>query len=85
MKNPSKTQAVLGGFFENFPPWEIYFLDQCVDNDVANLVVISRRSFYNLFMDILAHTLWTNAAARGVNGLREKKVKPKVLNVGWTA
>jgi len=36
-------------------------------------------------MDILAHTLWTNASARGVNSLREKKGKPKVLHVGWTA
>lgn len=36
-------------------------------------------------MDILAHTLWTNAAARGVNKLREKKGKPKILHVGWTA
>lgn len=36
-------------------------------------------------MDILAHTLWTNASARGVNRLREKKGKPKALHVGWTA
>jgi hypothetical protein len=36
-------------------------------------------------MDILAHTLWTNAAARGVNGVREKKGKPKAVHVGWTA
>lgn len=36
-------------------------------------------------MDILAHTLWTNAAARGANGLREKKGKPKLMNPGWAA
>ena len=36
-------------------------------------------------MDILAHTLWTNAGARGVNKLRERKGKPKIVSVGWTA
>ncbi len=36
-------------------------------------------------MDILAHTLWTNAGARGVNRLREKKGKPRLMNPGWTA
>ena len=36
-------------------------------------------------MDVLAHTLWTNAGARGVNALRDKKGKPRVLHVGWTA
>jgi hypothetical protein len=36
-------------------------------------------------MDILAHTLWTNAGARGANKLREKKGKPKAVHVGWTA
>ncbi len=36
-------------------------------------------------MDILAHTLWTNAGARGVNSLRAKKGKPALMHVGWTA
>ncbi len=36
-------------------------------------------------MDILAHTLWTNAGARGVNKLRAKKGKPKLMHVGWAA
>lgn len=36
-------------------------------------------------MDILAHTLWTNAGARGVNRLRDKKGKAKLMHVGWTA
>lgn len=36
-------------------------------------------------MDILAHTLWTNAGARGVNRLREKKGKSRIMHVGWTA
>ena len=36
-------------------------------------------------MDILAHTLWTNAGARGVNKLRAKKGKPRIFHVGWTA
>lgn len=36
-------------------------------------------------MDILAHTLWTNAGARGVNKLRAKKGKSKIMHVGWTA
>lgn len=35
-------------------------------------------------MDISAHTLWANAGARGVNGIREKKGKPKVISPGWT-
>lgn len=35
-------------------------------------------------MDILAHTLWANAGARGVNGLRAKKGKPPVMHSGWT-
>ncbi len=36
-------------------------------------------------MDIFAHTLWTNAAARGVNKVADKKGKTFHLNVGWTA
>lgn len=35
-------------------------------------------------MDILAHTLWANAGARGLNKLREKKGKPKIIHAGWT-
>ena len=35
-------------------------------------------------MDILAHTLWANAGARGMNRLREKKGKPKLMHPGWT-
>lgn len=35
-------------------------------------------------MDILAHTLWANAGARGVNSLRAKKGKPKIIHPGWT-
>lgn len=35
-------------------------------------------------MDILAHTLWANAGARGLNKLREKKGKPKIISPGWT-
>jgi hypothetical protein len=36
-------------------------------------------------MDILAHTLWTNAGARGANKLAEKKGGKFRVNVGWTA
>ncbi len=36
-------------------------------------------------MDIFAHTLWTNAAARGANKLAEKKNKNFHLNVAWAA
>ncbi len=36
-------------------------------------------------MDIFAHTLWTNAGARGANALAEKKQKKFHINVGWTA
>src|SRR3989344_1589349 len=36
-------------------------------------------------MDILAHTLWANAAAREVNAVAEKKNKKFHLDVGWTA
>jgi hypothetical protein len=35
-------------------------------------------------MDILAHTLWANAGARGVNGLRAKTGKAKIIHPGWT-
>ncbi len=35
-------------------------------------------------MDILAHTLWANAGARGVNAVRKKKGKPPVMHAGWT-
>ena len=35
-------------------------------------------------MDILAHTLWANAGARGLNKIREKKGKPKIIHAGWT-
>lgn len=35
-------------------------------------------------MDILAHTLWANAGARGANKLREKKGKPKLMSPAWT-
>lgn len=36
-------------------------------------------------MDVLAHTLWTNAGARGANALYKKYGKPRRLHVGWTA
>lgn len=36
-------------------------------------------------MDVLAHTLWTNAGARAGNKLAEKKGKKFHLHVGWTA
>lgn len=36
-------------------------------------------------MDILAHTLWANAGARGVNALCEKKGKKFHMHAGWTA
>jgi hypothetical protein len=40
-------------------------------------------------MDILAHTLWTNAVARGTNALVDKTNKPENkkfhIHVGWTA
>ncbi len=35
-------------------------------------------------MDILAHTLWANAGARGLNKIQEKKGKPKIIHAGWT-
>lgn len=35
-------------------------------------------------MDILAHTLWANAGARGVNHVRERKGKTKIIHPGWT-
>ncbi len=36
-------------------------------------------------MDIFAHTLWTNAVARGANKVAEKKGKNFHMSVGWTA
>ena len=36
-------------------------------------------------MDIFAHTLWTNASARGVNAIAKKKGKKFHMHVGWTA
>lgn len=36
-------------------------------------------------MDVLAHTLWTNAGARAGNKLAQKKGKKFHLHVGWTA
>lgn len=36
-------------------------------------------------MDILAHTLWTTAAARKVNAIAKKKGKLYQLNLVWTA
>jgi hypothetical protein len=36
-------------------------------------------------MDILAHTLWTTAAARKAKLIAEKKGKPFKLNLIWTA
>ena len=36
-------------------------------------------------MDILAHTLWTNAAARGANNVAKKQQKKLQINVGWAA
>lgn len=36
-------------------------------------------------MDILAHTLWTNAGARAGNKLAEKKGGKFTVSVGWTA
>lgn len=36
-------------------------------------------------MDVLAHTLWTNAGARGANAVLKKKNKKFRLHVGWTA
>lgn len=36
-------------------------------------------------MDILAHTLWANAAARKANKIAEKKKKKLHINVGWAA
>ncbi len=36
-------------------------------------------------MDIFAHTLWTNAAARGGNAIARKNNKKININVGWAA
>ncbi len=36
-------------------------------------------------MDVLAHTLWTNAGARFGNKIAEKKGKKFRLHIGWTA
>jgi hypothetical protein len=36
-------------------------------------------------MDIFAHTLWTNAVARGANVVAEKENKKFHVHVGWTA
>lgn len=36
-------------------------------------------------MDVFAHTLWTNAGARGVNAIAQKQNKKFRLSVGWTA
>ncbi len=36
-------------------------------------------------MDIFAHTLWTNAGARGANALAEKNNKKFHINTSWTA
>lgn len=36
-------------------------------------------------MDILAHTLWTNAGARAANKVAEKKGKRFHISVGWAA
>ena len=36
-------------------------------------------------MDIFAHALWTNAAARGANAVAEKKNKKLNINAGWAA
>jgi hypothetical protein len=36
-------------------------------------------------MDVLAHTLWTNAGARAGNKLAQKKGKKFHIHVGWTA
>ncbi len=36
-------------------------------------------------MDVLAHTLWTNAGARAANAVAAKKGKRLRLHVGWTA
>jgi hypothetical protein len=36
-------------------------------------------------MDILAHTLWTNAGARAANKVAEKRGKPWRVSVGWAA
>ena len=35
-------------------------------------------------MDILAHTLWTNAGARAANKVAEKRGKPWRVSLGWT-
>lgn len=35
-------------------------------------------------MDILAHTLWANAGARGANTIAEKKNKKFKISPGWT-
>lgn len=35
-------------------------------------------------MDILAHTLWANAGARGLNKLYGKKEKKRLLSPAWT-
>src|SRR5258708_482274 len=36
-------------------------------------------------MDILAHSLWTSAVAKGANKVGEKKNKKFHLSVGWSA
>ncbi len=36
-------------------------------------------------MDILAHTLWTNAGARAANAVAEKKGKKFHMSAGWAA
>lgn len=36
-------------------------------------------------MDVLAHTLWTNAAARKANALAQQKKSPIHVHVGWAS
>ncbi len=57
------------------------------DNGKINIFIIISimakeiMPFFHYRMDILAHTLWAAAGARGLNA----KTKKRMFNVGWTA
>ncbi len=47
------------------------------------LVFLLELFIYNELMDILAHTLWANAGARGANKIAEEKGKSFHIHPGW--
>lgn len=51
----------------------------------AGVFFLNELLMYNNFMDVLAHTLWTNAGARAGNKLSKKKNGKFNVHVGWTA